>query len=62
LSPFTIAKDIYANEGGVKAFYKGIDAALMRQAVYTTLRLGLYFNMSAYLKESVNNGANLTFS
>lgn len=24
LSPITIAKDIYANEGGVKGFYKGI--------------------------------------
>jgi hypothetical protein len=23
LSPFTIARDIYANEGGIKAFYKG---------------------------------------
>jgi hypothetical protein len=23
LSPFAIARDIYANEGGVKAFYKG---------------------------------------
>ena len=56
LSPFTIAKDIYANEGGLKGFYKGIDAALLRQAVYTTLRLGLYFNISAYFKDKVNNG------
>jgi hypothetical protein len=23
LSPFAIAKEIYANEGGVKGFYKG---------------------------------------
>lgn len=23
LSPFTVAKDIYANEGGITAFYKG---------------------------------------
>jgi hypothetical protein len=23
LSPFNIAKDIYANEGGIKAFYRG---------------------------------------
>lgn len=30
LSPITIAKDIYANEGGAKGFYKGIDSALLR--------------------------------
>ena len=30
LSPFTIAKEIYANEGGIKGFYKGIDSALLR--------------------------------
>ena len=23
LSPFTVARDIYKNEGGIKAFYKG---------------------------------------
>lgn len=51
LSPFTIAKDIYANEGGAKGFYKGLEAALLRQAVYATLRLGIYFNLSDYVKE-----------
>jgi len=60
LSPFGIAKDIYRNEGGVKAFYKGIDSALLRQAVYATLRLGIYFNLSNYFKENVNHGGNLT--
>jgi hypothetical protein len=30
LSPFTVAKEIFANEGGIKAFYKGIDSALLR--------------------------------
>lgn len=30
LSPFTIAKDIYKNEGGAKGFYKGLDSALLR--------------------------------
>ena len=60
LSPITIAKDIYANEGGVKGFYKGIQTALLRQAVYATLRLGIYFNMTDYIKEQVNDGKNLT--
>ena len=30
LSPFKIARELYANEGGVKGFYKGIDSALLR--------------------------------
>jgi hypothetical protein len=60
LSPFTVANDIFKNEGGIKGFYKGIDSALLRQAVYTTLRLGIYFNLSDYLKEHVNHGGNLT--
>ncbi len=32
----------------------------MRQAVYTTTRLGIYFSLSDYLKYNVNNGANMT--
>ena len=60
LSPFTIAKDIYKDEGGLKGFYKGIDSALLRQAVYATLRLGIYFNLSDYIKNNVNGGDNLT--
>ncbi len=60
LSPFTIAREIYANEGGYKGFYKGLDSALLRQAVYATLRLGIYFNMSDYVKENINGGKNLS--
>ncbi len=68
LSPFNIAKEIYRNEGGVKAFYKGyfsffsftypysLDSALLRQAVYATLRLGIYFNLTDHIKNNVNNG------
>jgi len=51
LSPFTTAKDIIKNEGGVKALYRGLDSALLRQAVYATMRLGLYFSISDHLKE-----------
>ena len=60
LSPIVIAKDIYANEGGIKGFYKGIDSALLRQAVYATLRLGLYFNMIDYVKIHFNKGENIS--
>ena len=60
LSPFRIAKDIYTTEGGFKGFYSGLDSALLRQAVYATLRLGIYFNLSDHIKNSTNNGMNLT--
>lgn len=60
LSPFSVAREIYANEGGITAFYKGIDSALLRQAVYATLRLGIYFNLSDYIKNNINKGENLT--
>ena len=32
----------------------------MRQAIYTTTRLGIYFSLSDYLKYTVNGGANMT--
>jgi hypothetical protein len=45
-----VAKDLYSKEGGIKGFYKGIDSALMRQAVYTTARFGIFLNYTDYLK------------
>lgn len=32
---------IIAQEGGLSAFYKGIQAAWLRESVYTSLRLGI---------------------
>lgn len=40
-SPLVIARNILAKEGPL-SFYKGLDAALFRQATYGTARLGLY--------------------
>jgi solute carrier family 25 oxoglutarate transporter 11 len=60
LSPIGIAKDIYAKEGGMKGFYQGIDSALLRQAVYATLRIGLYLNMTDYVKNKINKGENIS--
>lgn len=39
---------------------RSLDAALLRQAVYGTLRLGIYFNLSEYVKNEKNGGANLS--
>jgi len=52
-------KEIYGI-GGVKEFYRGLDSALLRQVVYGTLRLGLYFNFTEYVKTNTNKGENLT--
>jgi len=54
----SVARQI-ASEGGPTAFYKGLDAALLRQVIYGTARLGIYFNLSETMKKS-NNGANLS--
>lgn len=45
---------------GVKGFYRGLDSALMRQVVYGTLRLGIYFNLCEWIKVNRNNGENVT--
>jgi hypothetical protein len=37
-----------------------IDSALLRQAVYATLRLGIYFNLTDHIKNNVNQGQNLS--
>jgi len=58
-SPFSVAKEVY-NIGGVKEFYRGLDAALLRQVVYGTLRLGIYFNLTEWIKVNKNNGGNLS--
>ncbi len=41
LGPIATMRGIYAS-GGVPALYAGLSAAMARQAVYTTARLGLY--------------------
>lgn len=43
------AKEIH-RIGGVKEFYRGLDSAILRQVVYGTLRLGIYFNLTEYVQ------------
>ncbi len=50
----TVAKDIIAKEG-FGGMYRGLSAGLLRQATYTTARLGIFNNISTYLKEA-NHG------
>eukprot|EP00831_Metopus_contortus_P010287 TRINITY_DN13_c0_g1_i3.p1 TRINITY_DN13_c0_g1~~TRINITY_DN13_c0_g1_i3.p1 ORF type:complete len:310 (+),score=45.87 TRINITY_DN13_c0_g1_i3:168-1097(+) len=46
-----ICKDLYTKEGGIKGFYRGLGAALMRQIVYTTMRLGIFYTIMDMGKE-----------
>ena len=41
VSPVAIARDTF-QKLGMKRFYTGLDSALLRQATYTTARLGIY--------------------
>lgn len=54
-NPFTVTKNVYRTEGGMKAFYKGIDSAILRQVMYAPIRIGLYFTLSDMIKKR-NNG------
>lgn len=55
--PIGVAKDIIAKDG-FGALYKGLSAGLLRQATYTTARLGIFQQITAYAKE-LNKGQNL---
>jgi solute carrier family 25 oxoglutarate transporter 11 len=56
--PFTIASNMMKNEG-FAAFYKGLDAGLTRQVVYTGARLGLFDKFTAMVKTP---GKSLSFA
>ena len=55
--PFSVASGIIKNEG-FGALYTGISAGLLRQATYTTARLGIHAKVVDFLKEQ-NKGAPL---
>jgi solute carrier family 25 oxoglutarate transporter 11 len=55
-SPFGVAAKLVRAEG-VGALYKGLSAGLLRQATYTTARLGIYNNLSQAAVEHNAGGA-----
>lgn len=55
--PFGIASNIVAKEG-FAALYKGLSAGLLRQATYTTARMGIFSTLSDELKKR-NDGKEL---
>lgn len=59
-NPIAVGAHIARTEG-VLALYKGLGAGLLRQATYTTSRLGIFNTISAELKE-LNKGQNIPLS
>ncbi|OQV09044.1 hypothetical protein CLAIMM_13226 [Cladophialophora immunda] len=61
VSPFTVARDIVAH-GRLLELYSGLSAALLRQVVYGTSRLGLFFTFEDMLKRRARErGTEVTF-
>ena len=54
-----VAGDIVAKDG-FGSLYKGLSAGLLRQATYTTARMGIFEELKGVLKE--RNGTNVSFS
>jgi solute carrier family 25 oxoglutarate transporter 11 len=54
LNPFQIAKEIYSKNKSVLPFYKGLDSALLRQVLYTSTRLGLFYTLTDNYKKKHN--------
>ena len=46
-----VIKNLYLNEGGILAFYKGLGSALMRQVIYAALRLGMFYSVMDISKD-----------
>eukprot|EP00826_Nyctotherus_ovalis_P046077 TRINITY_DN5164_c0_g3_i1.p2 TRINITY_DN5164_c0_g3~~TRINITY_DN5164_c0_g3_i1.p2 ORF type:complete len:267 (+),score=85.97 TRINITY_DN5164_c0_g3_i1:389-1189(+) len=49
-----VCRTLMLKEGGVRAFYRGIGSALMRQVVYTTMRLGIFYTVLDTAKQKYN--------
>jgi solute carrier family 25 oxoglutarate transporter 11 len=54
-SPFKTASNIVAQDGFF-SLYRGLSAGLLRQATYTTARLGIFNTVNEELKKNANGG------
>ena len=59
LNPLKIAREVRASEGSYKAFYRGLDSALMRQVFYTSTRLGLFYTIKDHLTKKNGRAPNV---
>lgn len=58
---FDVLTKIIKSEG-VRGIYKGLGAALLRQATYTTTRLGVYTGLNDYYRKQTGAAPNLLVS
>ena len=49
-NPFKICLDLYKQEGGIKGFYNGVEAAFMRTIIYLGARLVLSNRLNDWIK------------
>ena len=49
-TPLSVTKEIFTNGRGIRDLYTGLSAGLLRQAVYTTARLGFFDTFQTSLK------------
>ena len=53
ISMLGTAKEMYKVEG-IRSFYMGLTAALARQMIFASFRIGLFYNICDYLKQKKN--------
>jgi solute carrier family 25 oxoglutarate transporter 11 len=58
MSTLGTAIDLFKTEGGLIGFYKGLGSALMRQVVYATLRMGIFYSVLDVAKDKYNHPLN----
>eukprot|EP00826_Nyctotherus_ovalis_P002504 TRINITY_DN104_c0_g1_i6.p1 TRINITY_DN104_c0_g1~~TRINITY_DN104_c0_g1_i6.p1 ORF type:complete len:247 (-),score=73.97 TRINITY_DN104_c0_g1_i6:17-757(-) len=58
ISPLGLMKEMYKAEG-IKTFYMGLGAAIMRQFLFASLRIGIFYNFIDYVKQK-NNATSAT--
>lgn len=58
LSPFKVAKQVYSEYKSFTIFYKGLDAAILRQIVYTGTRLGLFYTLTDSYQNAYHHAPN----
>lgn len=54
VSPLKITNEFY-REYGLKGFYKGLDSAMIRQSLYATTRLGIFYSLIDFFKKQNEN-------
>ena len=61
-TPFTVTREIFASGRGFRDLYIGLSAGLLRQAVYTTARIGFFDTFQNTLKARKAPGETIGFA